>query len=148
MTSSTTCLALIARAQQHGERVAILDSQGSFTYNDLLEASARVARALLAGRADLREERVAYLLTPGFPWVATLWGIWRAGGIAVPLPLNSAKPELEYVIEDTRASTILFDAAAAPLLLPMAEARGLDKLGRAISYEQLFAASTVATPLP
>ena len=65
--------------------------QGAFTYNDLLDASSRVATALLAGREDLQEERVAFLVTPGFPWVAAQWGIWRAGGVAVPLPLNSTR---------------------------------------------------------
>ena len=56
-----------------------------------MDASSDVATALLAGRDDLREERVAFVLTPGFPWVAAQWGIWRAGGIAVPLPVNSTK---------------------------------------------------------
>ncbi len=130
---------VIAQAQRHAERTAIIDAQGSFTYHDLLDASARVATAFLAGRADLREERIAFLLTPGFPWVATQWGIWRAGGIAVPLPCNSAKPELEFLIDDTRASTVLFDAAYAPLLQPFAGARGLDKQVRALSYEKLSA---------
>jgi malonyl-CoA/methylmalonyl-CoA synthetase len=72
-----------------------VDAQGSFSYNDLLDASSHVARALLAGRDDLGEERVAFVLTPGFPWVAVQWGIWRAGGIAMPLPVNSTTPELE-----------------------------------------------------
>jgi len=76
----------------------LVDSQGAFTYNDLLDASSRVATALLAGREDLQQERVAFLVTPGFRWVATQWGIWRAGGIAVPLPLNSPRPELEYLL--------------------------------------------------
>ncbi|MFI5098803.1 MAG: AMP-binding protein, partial [Candidatus Acidiferrales bacterium] len=79
----------MARAQRHGRQTAVADAQGVFTYNDLLDASSRVAAALLAGRGDLHEERVAFLLTPGFPWVAAQWGIWQAGGVAVPLPLNS-----------------------------------------------------------
>ena len=73
---------LIAQAERHGGRTAVIDSQGTFTYNDLLDASSRVATALLAGREDLQEERVAFLLAPGFPWVAVQWGIWRAGGVA------------------------------------------------------------------
>ena len=59
----------MVRAQQHGERAAVVDSQGSFTYDDLLAASERVATALIGGYTDLRqndlqEERVAFLLTP------------------------------------------------------------------------------------
>jgi malonyl-CoA/methylmalonyl-CoA synthetase len=129
----STQLPIIARAGGHGIRTAVVEAQGAFTYNDLLDASSRVAAALLAGRLDLHEERVAFLVTPGFPWVAAQWGIWRAGGVAVPLPLNSAGPELEYFICDTEASVLVLDAQAAPLLAPIAAARGI----RALFYEQL-----------
>jgi malonyl-CoA/methylmalonyl-CoA synthetase len=135
-------LPLVARAQQHGERIAIVDSQGSFSYNDLLDASSRVAVALLAGHQDLHEERVAFLIAPGFPWVAVRWGIWRAGGIAVPLPLNSAQPELEYIVDDTQTSTLVFDGASASLLTPIAAARNR----RALSYEQLLPRHSVEIP--
>jgi malonyl-CoA/methylmalonyl-CoA synthetase len=130
---STSLIPLIANAQSYGPRTAVVDAQAAFTYDDLLDASSRVAAALLAGRDDLQEERVAFLVTPGFPWVAMQWGIWRAGGIAVPLPLNSTRPELEYLIDDTGASALVFDTAAAPLLEPIAASRAL----RAFSYEQL-----------
>lgn len=107
---------LIARAQGHGAAIAIVDSHGSHSYDDLLKASARIAATLLNGRDDLREERVAFLITPGFLWVAVQWGIWRAGGIAVPLPLNSPWAELEYCLEDTQASALIFDAENKRLL--------------------------------
>ena len=114
---------LLARAQQHGRRTAIADSTGTYTYTDLLEASAQVAATLLAGRDDLREERVAFLVTPGFPWVAVQWGIWRAGGIAVPLPLGSPAAELEYFVEDTQAAALVSDAACEKVLAPIAASR-------------------------
>jgi malonyl-CoA/methylmalonyl-CoA synthetase len=127
-------LLLIANAERHGERTAVVDSQVSFTYKDLLDASARVATALLAGRDDLEEERVAFLVKPGFAWVAIQWGIWRAGGVAVPLPLNSTRSELEYFIDDTHASTLVFDASAESLLAPIAAARSI----RGLSYDQVL----------
>ena len=141
---SRTGLPLIAQAQRHGERTAIVDSRRSSThaYNDLLEASSRVAAALLAGRDNLQEQRVAFLLTPGFPWVAVQWGIWRAGGVAVPLPLNSTRPELEYFIDDTGASILVFDAQAAPLLTSIAAARGI----RTLSYDELAAGPVTQLP--
>jgi malonyl-CoA/methylmalonyl-CoA synthetase len=141
--SRTSRVPLIAQAQRRDGRTAVIDSQGSFTYNDLLEAASRVATALLAGREDLQEERVAFLLTPGFPWVATQWGIWRAGGVAVPLPLNSPRPELEYIIDDTEASTLVFDTQAATLMSPTAAARGI----RALSYDQLSARQPAELPV-
>jgi malonyl-CoA/methylmalonyl-CoA synthetase len=141
--SRTSRVPLIAQAQRRDGRTAVIDSQGSFTYNDLLEAASRVATALLAGREDLQEERVAFLLTPGFPWVAPQWGIWRAGGVAVPLPLNSPRPELEYIIDDTEASTLVFDTQAATLMSPTAAARGI----RALSYDQLSARQPAELPV-
>ena len=119
-------LPLIARGRQYAPRVSIADLQGTYTYADLLQASSSVAAALLAGRDDLREERVAFLLAPGFPWVATQWGIWRAGGIAVPLPLNAAPPELEYLLDDTGSSMLVLDGTTSV-------ARGI----RTFSYAQL-----------
>jgi malonyl-CoA/methylmalonyl-CoA synthetase len=135
-------LPLIVQAQRHDSRTAVVDSEGAFTYNDLLDASSRVAAALLAGHEDLQEERVAFLVTPGFPWVAAQWGIWRAGGVAVPLPLNSTRPELEYFINDTAASTLLFDVQAAPLLAPIAAARGI----RGLSCDHLPASQPSELP--
>jgi len=135
-------LPLFDHARQHGGRTAVVDLQGSFTYNDLLDTSSRVAAALLGGRHELQEERVAFLVTPGFPWVAVQWGIWQAGGVAVPLPLNSTRPELEYFIDDSKASILVFDALAAPLLSPMAADRGR----RAFPYEEL--AQRPAAELP
>lgn len=137
--SRASGIPLLARSHQRGGRTAIVDEQGAFTYRDLLAASSRVATALLAHASrrgdekDLHEERVAFALAPGFPWVATQWGIWRAGGLTVPLPLNSPPPELEYFIDDTGASTIVCDVSTAEVLSPIAAARGI----RLLQYEQL-----------
>src|SRR5436309_1466145 len=90
---------LIARAETHGERTAIIASEGVFSYRKLLDASERVASCLLDGAGDLAERRVAYLAPPGFSYAATQWGIWRAGGVAVPLCTSHPRPELEYGID-------------------------------------------------
>lgn len=119
---------LIARAEEHLERIAVVDANGRYTYRDLLRASAKVSSALLAGTRDLNEARIAFLVEPGFPWVATQWGIWRAGGVAVPLHHASARPELEYYIDDMQALTAVFDEAGSVLLKPVAQARGIRPL--------------------
>jgi malonyl-CoA/methylmalonyl-CoA synthetase len=133
---------LHVHAERHGGRIAVVDSQGTFTYLELLDASMRVATTLLAGQEDLHQARVAFLVTPGFQWVAVQWGIWRAGGVAVPLPLSSTKPELEYLIDDSATLTLLFDTAAAGLLEPIAAARGI----RAFPCEHLLASQTARLP--
>src|ERR1051326_4459848 len=105
-------LPLIARARRsHGDRVAIVDGAGKHTYRELLEASAAAAACFLAGRIDLAEARVAFFVPPGFEHVAIQWGIWRAGGVAVPLALSHPAAELSYVISDSEGET----GVAAPV---------------------------------
>ena len=118
-------LALVERAEQHADRVAIVDGAGEYTYDDLLRASEMVARTLLAGRADLGEARVAFMVAPGFDYVAVLWGIWRAGGIAVPLSPSHPAPELEYVLDDTSAEAVVADRAGEMRLTVLATARDM-----------------------
>ena len=127
-----TGLPLIAHAAHHAARTAIVDSTGTHTYRDLLDASAQVAAARFEGRDDLREERVAFLLSPSFAWVAVQWGIWRAGGIAVPLPIGFPPAELEYFLHDTQASALIYDKANEAVAVTLAKSRGI----RVISYEE------------
>jgi malonyl-CoA/methylmalonyl-CoA synthetase len=142
MNTSISELAIVSRARLHAQREAIVDSEGAFTYERLLDACSRVASALLAGTGDLHEKRVPFLVTPGFSWVAVLWGIWRAGGIAVPLPLGSPPAELEYVVEDTNASIMVADTAGMNLLEPIVAARGI----RLLSCEEALKAEPASLP--
>ena len=100
-------LPLIARADTHGSRAAIQDPSGTHSYYDLLSASAQAAGALLDGRSDLDEARVAFLTPPDFSYAAVQWGIWRAGGIAVPLAVNHPAGEWEYTLRDSGASAVV-----------------------------------------
>ena len=118
-------IALIGRASDHAERVAIVDARGEYRYADLLRASESVAATLLAGRADLGEARAALMVAPGFEYVAVLWGIWRAGGIAVPLSPSHPAPELEYLLDDTGAEAVVVDHASEMPMKPLASARDL-----------------------
>src|SRR5881409_2763727 len=100
-------LPLIARARAHADRNAVVAAEGTFTYRDLLDASARVAACLLAGGGDLQEARVAFLAPAGWHYVASQWGIWRAGGVAVPLATSHPPAELDYVIRDSEAEIVV-----------------------------------------
>ena len=134
---------LVARAQQYPERTAIGAAEGTFTYRDLLEASARVAGGLLGGQDDLGETRVAFLVSPGFGYVATQWGIWRAGGVAVPLATSHPPPELDYVIRDADAGLVIADAELAPRLAAAPAAAALRHLSTAAA---LAAAAPAGLP--
>jgi malonyl-CoA/methylmalonyl-CoA synthetase len=103
---------------------AIVAADGSFSWDDLEAGSRRVAAALLDGQADLDEARVAFLVPPSFAYVAVQRGIWRAGGVAVPLATSHPAAELEYVIRDAGAAVVVAEPSHAEPLTPLAHAAG------------------------
>ena len=103
---------ILARAHRH-TGTAVVDAQSSFNYNDLLNASSDVARAMLAGYEDLREEQHCVCGDAGVSVscsaVGDLAGRWRCGPRYHSTPPG---PELEYLIDDSGASTLVGDALA------------------------------------
>ncbi len=103
-------------------RNAIVASDGTFSYDDLDDASRRVAGCLLGDNDDLKQTRVAFLVAPSFAYAAVQRGVWRAGGVAVPLAVSHPPAELEYVIRDSGASVVVagpgFEDVLAPLARP------------------------------
>jgi malonyl-CoA/methylmalonyl-CoA synthetase len=83
-----------------------------------------VAAALLGGLDDLEQARVAFLVAPSFAYAAVQRGIWRAGGVAVPLAISHPPAELEYVIGDAGATTVMGTEAQREVLAPLAAAAG------------------------
>jgi len=130
--TSASKIALVARAERHSERRALMADDGDVSYRELLDSSAEVASVLLGGARDLAESRVAFLTPPGSAYVKAQWGIWRAGGIAVPLCVAHPLPELEYVIEDAEVEVVLVHPSYDALLRPMARQSGL----RCLSTEE------------
>ena len=112
---------LIQNAYDYLDRGAIVSEGHTFTYHDLLKRSTEIAATLLNGEEDLKESRIAFLVEPGFDYVAIQWGIWRAGGIAVPLCTKHPLSSIEYVIEDTDAAVIVYGPAFETLLSPLLE---------------------------
>jgi malonyl-CoA/methylmalonyl-CoA synthetase len=105
-------------------RPAIVAADGTFTYEELDDASVIVASGLLGDAPDLAEARVAFFITPSFAHVAVRQGIWRAGGVAVPLAVSHPPAELEYVIRDSGAACVVAEPSAADMLAPLAQAAG------------------------
>jgi len=116
---------IIDRALEYPDRVAVIDDAGRFTYSELLDRSAQAAACLLDGASDLNGARVAFLMPPSVEHVVVQWGIWRAGGMAVPLCSQHPPPELEYTIEDSDATIIVTHPEFADRLRPIVDSRGL-----------------------
>ncbi|MGH9247045.1 MAG: AMP-binding protein, partial [Acidimicrobiales bacterium] len=99
--------AWLERIARHDTRKAIVDPGGAWSYDALETDATGLAAALLAGRDDLGEERVALLCAPGHDFVTGLLGCWAAGGLAVPLHPSHPEAELEYFLTDADAGVIV-----------------------------------------
>jgi malonyl-CoA/methylmalonyl-CoA synthetase len=135
-------------------RVAIVDPTGTYSYEDLDATSRRVALGLLDGADDLNQARVAFLVTPGFEYAAVQRGIWRAGGVAVPLAVSYPPAELDYIIRDSAAAVVAAGAAYVETLAPLAAAAGArlvttaELTGERVADDREAAHRTGARPLP
>ncbi|MDP4679782.1 MAG: acyl-CoA synthetase [Cyclobacteriaceae bacterium] len=118
-------ITLIQNATSYLERIALRSDGINYTYEQILNSSEGIALELLAGRQHLEEERIAFLVPPGFDYVAIQWAIWRAGGIAVPLCVKHPLASIKYVIEDTEASIIVYSEEFESLLAPLKTITGI-----------------------
>ena len=120
-----SCIRLAAQAGEFPSATAIVADGVQHSYSDLAAYSAKISGALRAPGNDLDGAHVAYLIPPGFDHVAVLWGIWRAGGVAVPLGLGHPRRELDYVVGDSESSILISDSTMVMQLQPIAQRRRL-----------------------
>ncbi|KAI9226220.1 MAG: hypothetical protein DHS80DRAFT_32937 [Piptocephalis tieghemiana] len=87
--------------------VAVVDSGGQIhSYRDVMNQALHLKK-ILGKDGDLSQDHVAFLLPNSSAYVATQWGIWAAGGVAVPLCTSHPVGELEYILKDSEAKSII-----------------------------------------
>ncbi len=126
----------------HDDAIALQNDDSTVTYNELLKRSQTIALSLLAelNTEDLAERRVGFLLPAGADYIAVQWGIWKSGGIALPLSLSATAAELEYLISDAGATFVVVDQQTAgnaaevcrSLGIPMLQVASLNKNGQSV----------------
>ncbi|MDW8295769.1 MAG: acyl-CoA synthetase [Raineya sp.] len=99
----------IEKTAQFGAKTALRDETQKWTYQELFSKAQKVAIFLLEKLQvpHLQGARIAYLFPSCPEYVAVQWGIWLAGGMAVPLSPLHPKTEMEYFIQDSEASLLI-----------------------------------------
>ena len=87
--------------------IALIQGDKKVTYTELDRRVLRMAAGLLAGEADLQEARVAFLIPASVDYVTVLHGIWRAGGIAIPLNVVATEPEWEHCLSSAGVTRVI-----------------------------------------
>ena len=98
------------RLSDTNTKVALVFAQGSCTYAELNRRVHQFARGLLGNGTDLSQQRIAFIMPASLDYVTTLLGIWRAGGIAVPLNVSSTIPELDHALSSASVSRLIADS--------------------------------------
>ncbi|WP_404367307.1 benzoate-CoA ligase family protein [Marinobacter sp.] len=97
-----------------GNRLAVIDSKGETTYEQLAEQVNRAAN--MYRDLGLRQEmRVALAMLDTADYFSCFWGALKAG--VVPICLNTllTPPQYRYVLEDSRPSVLIVDRLLYPL---------------------------------
>src|SRR5436309_2870867 len=119
-----TLAGLLERATLRQPRAeALVDGAARLTYDEL---DARTA-ALGGGLADLgvgRGDRVLLVLKNRVEHVLAYWALQRIAAVATPVNFRLAAGEIDYLLADSGARLVIFEAATAAPVLEAVRGRG------------------------
>jgi amino acid adenylation domain-containing protein len=97
------------------DAVAVVCESERLTYRELDGRCGGLAAAL-AGAGARTGDRIGVCLQRGVGAIAAMVGVWRAGGVYVPLDIQLPTERLRTMLADAGVQLILADAATAPAL--------------------------------
>ena len=114
------------QVNKYPDRLAIRAETCELTYDELNNASNRVARALIALRGT-SDEPVPLLMEKGPPLISAILGVLKAGKFYVPLDPQYPRQRLAYMLEDSQAGFFITDTQNLHLATSLAK-DGLQQL--------------------
>ena len=125
-------------ARQQPERLAIQEGERSLSYGAFDAQVSSIAGALTARHGLQRGDRVAIWMDNCLEFLPVLYGIWRAGLVAVPINNKLHAKELAWILDNSGARLCFVTAdladklgelPAAATLVPVIVAGSADYLG-------------------
>ena len=99
---------------QFGASTAVIDGDGTQSYSDLDGAATAVAAALV--HAGVTPGAVVATVCPaGRWWLAGAFGVWRAGGVLLPLEASHPPAELRHPVTDSAVTHVLCTSESSEL---------------------------------
>lgn len=95
-----------------GDRTAVIDEQGAYTYAELAEKVNRVANAL-RGLGLRQEDRVGMIMLDTVHFPAVFWGAIKAGIIPIPINTLLTSDTYGHILGDSRVKALV---VSEPLL--------------------------------
>jgi amino acid adenylation domain-containing protein len=112
-SAASLCTYLESSAQRFGDRVAVVDPDGSsLTYRELNERSDRVA-GFLTARGLQPGDRVGLVQPKGIPGVCAIFGILKARGAYVPVDSTAPPQRIRSILDNCRVRAVFVDLRCA-----------------------------------
>jgi len=92
-----------------GEREAIVSESVSMSYVQLNKSANKIAQCLLSLGVQ-KGAKVAFMYPNNVEFVATLFAVYKAGAIGVPMNTRLAPEEIRFILEHSEAKICLFDS--------------------------------------
>ena len=101
-----------------GEKIAIIDDAGSYTYAELARR-VNCSANLFAGLGVPREARIAQIMLDTIDFPAVFWGGIKAGFVPVCINTLLTAEQYQYILSDCRAQILVVSAALVPVVEPI-----------------------------
>ena len=93
---------------ENGDDVALYASDGVFTFNQLNTKANRIANALIKLGVGV-EDKVMIVLKRNSDFIASIFGILKAGAAFIPIDSDYPKDRIEHVLTDSQSKYIITD---------------------------------------
>jgi amino acid adenylation domain-containing protein len=124
------------RVAKHPDAVAVVHGDRQWTYRELNARANRLGRALLA-RGLGHEDVVAVVTERNLDWMASVLGIFKAGGVYLPIEPHFPADRIATTLSRAECGLVLTEPASTTTLDQALESLpGADKLFIAAAYQE------------
>lgn len=102
------------------ERVALIDTTDSVTYEQLLRLVKWASAKLLAAGIKDRD-RLVLVSANNLKFTAIVYACYFIGVIVVPVNFRLAKSEIRFILQDCKPTAVVYDDERSELLLPLCD---------------------------
>ncbi len=107
---------LVDRAERFPDREAVVVGGRSYRYGELLDASRRLALALVE-RGVRRGDRVAIYMDNSWPCIVSIYGALMAGAVFLVINPQTKREKLAFILTDSGANVLLTDGQFAAVFV-------------------------------
>ena len=111
---------LLASANRHPNKIAIIIEDRSYTYSELLDASLRLANAFTK-RGVSRGDRIAIYMDNTWSCVVSIYAVLFAGGVFLLINPQTKSHKLKYILTDSDSIMLLTNSHLESTYLPALE---------------------------